>query len=518
MKKKINFYKKLLVSYLLFFMNLSYSDTISNLIGIWKKNDNYLIFAVPVKIDKLNPTISLNAHTKLTLPLIFEPLVTIDAQQNLQPILAKSWHPTSDGKSIIVNIKSLHFFSDNTEVTAQDILNSINQVCSPGSEVSEELSGLNNCVSHANGNRDLPSMKILSKYEIEFDINCNPTAFLYQLSSPSNVITKKTIYGLIGSGPYVLNENKSIYAILKKNNFASKDNFARNAGIILFYANQKNIPHLFNVNKFDGALMYRIDDIWNFSDSNYNVFKINPNITEIFVLNNQRFPFNKSIVRQALSAALYNNFQQNCIPGSHKAYGIIPYGTGGSIANMPPDSLTEVLPQQVFEKVPELKNKKVNITIHQLYDLKRDCESKQIQNAAKAYNIDIKFQYHQSYPPLESLYLNHHLDGFVELYVFKNREAFSVIQFFTKNGENNANIADKILDTKLKEAIAASSSHRRFQRYREISKYIQDKSIVIPLLYMDHGNILNKCIKGTSDNFLFNSFSYLPQLYRSNCK
>lgn len=510
---KSSIFKTFLTSAVLLHPSTSFSTQINDLINMWKQ-EGFLILTIPVKFDALEPTASLNAHTKLSLPLIYESLVTISSKQELQPVLAKSWLISADNKSVTITIRQKHFFSDNTEVTAEDIVNTMNRVCSTGSKVYEEIKGLSGCEYHAQGKNIQPEVKAIGKYTVKFNINCNPTNFLYQLSSPNVVITKKTNSGLIGSGPYIVQDKKDTYLVLNKNPYSSSDNVIQNSGVVLFYANQNNIPTILKNDKPDGSIMYRMQDIWNVKDDNYRLVKVNPNITEILVLNNQRFPFNNTIVRKALLSTIYNNFNHTCIPGAHRAYGIIPYGTGGSISNPSPHSLPIISTQEVFSKVPLLKEKKANIIIHQLQDLKNDCESQQIIKAAKLYNIDIKFKYHKNYSTLEPLYINHKLDGFIELYVFKNREAYSTIQFFTQRGENNANINIPIIDNMLKEAISEPSSHGRFQAYRRIAEYMQNESIVIPLFYMDHGSILSKCIAGTSDNFLFNPFTHIPRLYK----
>src|SRR5438552_2057115 len=124
-----SFLSKILFINMILQSGLLYSTSNSYLVKDWKKN-GFLIFSVPVKLEKLEPTSSLNAHTKLSLPLIYEPLVSIIAQQELQPILAKSWLVKDDNKSLIITIKPHHFFSDNTEVTANNVADSIIRVCS----------------------------------------------------------------------------------------------------------------------------------------------------------------------------------------------------------------------------------------------------------------------------------------------------------------------------------------------------------------------------------------------------
>src|SRR5689334_21231727 len=98
------------------------------------------------------------------------------------------------------------------------------------------------------------------------------------------------------------------------------------------------------------------------------------------------------------------------MPGAHRPYGIIPNGVGGSLANMSPSTMPEIAAHEVFQKVPSLKNKKVSVVIHQLYDVKSDCESNQIIQAAKKYNILVTFKYHKDYSNLAPLYANHSLD------------------------------------------------------------------------------------------------------------
>jgi len=484
----------------------------------WQKK-GFLVLGVPVKMGKLDPILFLNAHTKLSLPLIYEPLISIGSQQELQPILAQSWLITDDNHSIIITIKSRHYFSDNTEVTSRDIANTMERICSEKSNVFEEIKGLDGCVEHVKNKNIKLGLSIIDKYRIKFNINCSPTNFLSQLASPALVITKLFKDGLIGSGSYILQEANNEYIILKKNPYASIDNKTFNQGVVLFYADGNNLRNILLEDKPDGALMYKMQDVWNIQDKNYNLERIKPNITEVMVLNNQRFPFNNVLFRKYFAAAIYNNFNQQCIPGAHKAYGLIPTGTGGALDGNAPQFLYEMPMDEVFKKIPELKIKKTTITIQQLEDSKNSCESNQIIDIAKKFNIDLKFEYHKNYATLIPLYLNHQLDGFVELYVFKNREAYSVLQFFTKLGTNHANVKDLKIDSMLQDAISESSSHRRFQAYQNIAKYIQNQGIIIPLFYMDHANIVSKCISGIPPDFLFNPFLHISQLQRTNdCK
>jgi ABC-type transport system substrate-binding protein len=511
--------KILFSSILLGCANWIYAASTQNQINNWLQRDGYIVISEPVNLDTLDPTLPINAHSKFTLPLIFESLINISPQQELQPILAKSWQVAPDSKSIVINIKPNHHFSDNSEVTAQDVVNSIYRLCSTKSQMPEQLRGLVNCTEHAKGKNVSPQVYVNSKYQVKFNINSSPTAFLYQLSSPSAVIAKETKLRLVGSGPYIAQEKNKDYLILNKNKFYVGDISIKNSGIIMFYVSDQDITRTIIQDKPDGALMYRMESLSNLNENNYKLIKSNPNITELLVFNNQRFPFNKPLVRKALSSEIYNNFKKSCAPGAHKAYGIIPYGLGGSLDNMAPEALPEITPSELFSQIPQLKNKRVKIIIHQLDDIKNNCESDQIIKAANKYHIDIKFKYHKDYSDLLPILINHNLDGFIDLYIFRNREAYNILEFFSQHGKNNANIDNDAIDDMLKEAISISSSHERYQIYRKIAQYIQSENIIIPLFYMDHGNLMSKCLSGISEDFFYNPFLELPKISKiKNCK
>ena len=154
------------------------------------------------------------------------------------------------------------------------------------------------------------------------------------------------------------------------------------------------------------------------------------------------------------------------------------------------------------------------VTIHQLDDLKLKCESEQIQKTAKKFNIDIKFKYHKNYTTLLPLIKNHKIDGFIELFVYVSNDANSILNHFATTGSNDANSRDDNVDRILNNAIMSQSSHTRYQGYNKLTKYIQDKGIVIPLFYMNHGTLLSNCLVGISDDFHINSFNILPKLHK----
>lgn len=242
--------------------------------------------------------------------------------------------------------------------------------------------------------------------------------------------------------------------------------------------------------------------------------------TEVLVFNNQRFPFKEKLIRQALIAEIYNrNKIYRCMNSAEKAYGLIPNGIGGSIANLAPKQLLEITPEDVFKKIPQLKNNFYPVTIHRHSALKNDCEDNELIDAAKKYHINVKLQYHQDYSKLTPLSLTHNLDGFIEFFDIKSREAYTVLQFFVpSSSENYSNTKDKKIDLLLAQALTASSSHERFQGYQVVNKYLLTEGVIDPYYYVGHSNMLNKCLVGIDDAFNFNPYHNLQKIYRKyNC-
>lgn len=473
-----------------------------------------LTFAVPVQINKLDPMGTLNAHTKAILPLVYEPLIIVNPAQMLQPALAKSWSIDNEQQAITITLQKAHHFSDGSEVTAADAIKSFDRLCSKESKALGELRGLKGCHGLSKGTK--PEIEQIGKYKVKLHISNNPTTFLYQLSSPSTVIVKEiSSRKLIGSGAYTIAQQNQQSITLKPNPYYFDKTNIANDGLKFTMVPGDDLAKELESDKFDGALMFRQESLANLTTKNYKLIKSNPNITEILVLNNQTFPFNQPILRNALANEIYNTFDKSCATGAHQAFGVIPYGMAGSISNMKPDKLKEISPIAVFEKIPELAHGNTKITVHVLNDIKNNCISQKIRTAGKKYHLNIQFKYHNNYHALLKSYHQHTLDAFIDLYVFKNRDAYRILEYLSGSAENHANIKDAKIDEMLNEAIASPSSHGRFQMYKQIDQYLQENSIVIPLFYMDHGNLIKKCVTGIANDFVFDPFYQLPKLSKA---
>jgi len=479
--------------------------------------ENYLLFGVPNRFGNLDPIKIHAVQTMLVLPLVYETLVGLDKQKDLEPLIANSWQVDNSRKKVILTLKKKYLFSNGKELTAKDVMHSINRVCSSSSDYAIQLAALKGCNA-----KNKPSVHIIGKYKLSFGITDSPTIFLYELSNPAMSIVRKEKNKLIGTGPYVFEHVAAKQIILRKNKRYFYRDRVKNPGIIIRYMDENHIDRILkNNHHIDGSVMYRYSAFHKIENKKYYVIRDAAYITQLLVFNLQRFPFNKVIVRKALAANLYNKFPPfKCLYGAKKPYGIIPYGTGGSIANMAPKVLQHIPDEEVFSKVPQLKGRTINVTIHQHIGRKNVCLANAIKNAAKEYNINIRFKYHNTYKELSPLYFNHHLDGFVELFLFFNRDAYRVLSYFTKNKSANFDNTDNNkVDEMLQKALSMPASFDRFKKYQKINKYITSNAFVIPLYYVASSDLVSKCLAGVSENFYYNPFKALPFVYKkAGCK
>lgn len=474
-----------------------------------------LVFTVPNNFNRIQPGEITNAQTKLLLPLVYETLVKINDKQQIVPGVAKSWKIDLQNRIIQFEIANNHFFSNGMLLTTNDVLFSIKKLCNKGGRVAKELVGLKGCNDKTIKS---PSVNVVGKNRIQLGFNGNPSIFLHQLASPVSGILKQINQKAFGSGPYVINKlhKNGRYLSLALNKYFHNKKQIANSGIVIKMLYEEGFDKGIATTKPDGSLMYRSSSIKKISDPDYRIVDDVAFITQTLVLNNKKYPFNKKIIRKAILADLYNNGHlERCIEGGKKAYGLIPYGLGGSIANQLNPKVDIISPEVVFSKLPELKRKHIEVKIHQHVSRKNSCESEALVHSAEKFNIIVKMVYHDDYQTLLPLYFNHQLDGFVELFVFLNREAYGGLLYFDPSDDNNfANIRNYEIKLYLNDALENFSARKRFLAYQKISKSLNENAHVIPYYYIGSSALISKCLGGVVKEFYFNPFEHLKSVYR----
>jgi ABC-type oligopeptide transport system substrate-binding subunit len=468
---------------------------------------NEPVFAVPNDVGRaaFDPTNSVSAQERFLFHLIYEPLIRLNPDHSLNPALAKGWKVGK--KSITFQLNTGHRFSDGAPVTAESVKQSFVYLCSEKSKAKTDLGGMAGCnEKEING-----AVQVKGTHSLMIRTQAMPTVFLHQLATSRALVVRKTKTGLVGSGPYKIKSLNESEVVFRKNPVYHSVEKVRNDGFTIKKIDEGMIHERITKNDLAGALMYLADTIESINAPFYQYHTDKAFVTQTIFFNNQRPPFDQPLVRQAILAEAYNSASlHECVKPNKRAFGIIPIGLGGSIGHIAPKKMEEIKPAVVAKALAKYSPAVKVIQLHQHVGRKSECLEANLKKIFAKFNLELKIKYHSSYGTLWPLYMNHNHQGFIELLAFKNREAFSILQFFVPGtNENFANIESPTLKKLLASSQTALTSRARFQSYRDAAQHINDQAHVAPLYYTSHAGFLDKCIRGSEAKTDFNPFQFL---------
>lgn len=155
------------------------------------QSDNILNLGID-SLDTLNPILSKSTSVNECMQLVFEPLFTFDDAFNPICVLAESCVSTGDAYSYILKIKQGILWHDNTELTASDVLHTINLIRYNDSYYTKLLSPLSGA-------------SYVDKYTLKLSVSRPVPNFTALLSFP--IVKKDASVDVIdyiptGTGPY----------------------------------------------------------------------------------------------------------------------------------------------------------------------------------------------------------------------------------------------------------------------------------------------------------------------------
>lgn len=469
--------------------------------------------AIPNKIVTLDPIRVSLAQQAFTIPLIFESLVEATSEGEIKNTLISHWEFRQEKKAFRITIAPGHYFSDGGEVKAEDVVKTFKRLCEPDMPSATQLTGIQGCGS---GIPEKIAVKVVNAMTVDFFINVHPSNFLYQLAFGRAAIFKEENGKFIGSGAYKVDAMNDEVVTLGRNPY-SKHSVPVDK-LLFVYVSADHLKDELQKNEIDFASMYLRPTVEDFTNPNYTRIYYSPNVSQLLVINPKKYPFDHVEFRRAFINQLYAEGKfTSCGAGLVEAYGIIPWGVGGSMANEKPSYDGLPSPEVAVAKVPNLKNKTVSLTFLRHVDRKNDCEESQIINVGKKFHLDITFKHTSDYPALIKAYGSGKADGYIELVVFTSRDPSTVLRRFLPNSkEPFYYYTSKEVESSLKTAWVKSVLVERFKTYREISKRIVDYANIFPLYYVGHTTLVHRCLSSGVNtdglNFNPNSFLYLTQV------
>lgn len=156
-----------------------------------EKTPERAVIVQSMKISNIDPALMRDEYSKKIIPLVYETLFKINSQGNIEKCLVEKYSWISE-RELYLKLKSKIFFHDGTELTAEDVKNSL--------EFLKENGVLKNMYS------DITDIKVLGKNEMKIKISDADNTFLNTLAYGMSSIAKREKDKIYGTGKYKVEE------------------------------------------------------------------------------------------------------------------------------------------------------------------------------------------------------------------------------------------------------------------------------------------------------------------------
>lgn len=262
--------------------------------GKAETGSSQITIGIPQDVDSLDPHKAVAAGTKEVLFNVFEGLVKPDSEGNLNDAVAESHTISEDGKVYTFTLREGVKFHDGTPVTAQDVKYSIDRCSS--TENGEPL---------VSAFAAIDSVNIVDDKTVEIVLKEGDTDFLPYLTAAVIPEHNKTLESTpVGTGPYkYISRSPQENVVLEK----FDDYWGTPANIetvkLQVVANADTIVTGLNggsIDMFARVTQAQADQL----SGEFEVLEGTMNLVQAMYLNNEKAPFDKKEVRQALCYAV----------------------------------------------------------------------------------------------------------------------------------------------------------------------------------------------------------------------
>lgn len=156
-----------------------------------EKTPERAVIVQSMKISNIDPALMRDEYSKEIIPLVYETLFKINSQGDIEKCLVEKYSWISE-RELYLKLKSKIFFHDDTELTAEDVKNSL--------EFTKEKGVLKNMYS------DITDIKVLGKNEMKIKISDTDNTFLNTLAYGMSSIAKREKNKIYGTGKYKIEE------------------------------------------------------------------------------------------------------------------------------------------------------------------------------------------------------------------------------------------------------------------------------------------------------------------------
>lgn len=271
------------------------------------------------ELPALDPPLAGASQSVGVISLVFEGLVRLDSDLNVQPAGAESWDIKDGGKTFIFHIRKDLKFANGDPVTAEDFSYSLNRAFSPdfaNGNAGYYLSNIVGSTDVTGGKaKTVAGVKVIDPQTLEIDLQTPSVYFLYQLTFPASfVVSKKAVEAnptawtdtAFGTGAFMVKEwkhNESITLVPNPNYWLGKPQLQEIN--LPFIQDPATALKLYQTGELDimGTYNFPTDQISAVSSS-AEFKQVNQFFVAYIGFNNAKPPFNDVRVRQAFAKAV----------------------------------------------------------------------------------------------------------------------------------------------------------------------------------------------------------------------
>jgi len=488
----------------------------------------------------LNPIYTDNLYYFYFSKLIYEGLFDYDENLKLVPKLAESYTVSDDGLSIDIKLKENVLFHDGTELTAEDVVFTVNMLKNAGTD-----SIYNDLLKNAYGDSNYRSISAntVSKYSLRIYLNKPTTSFLDILtfpiipSSTGKLAIVKDNFTPIGTGPYKFIEyvnNKEIHLKANDDYWGETPKITYITGKV--FENEQLILTAFEAGKVNIAKSLEYD--WEKYSSNNRV-AIKEFVSGEYIgiaVNHEKEFFNSLYGSEIKKSMMYALNRQDIIKKIylshatavdtiiHPNYYLMPesayyYGYNVEKANM----LLDMTGYNILNSDNIRRNEKGEVLSFKLLVDGDDKTSVALADAIKSYLLEVGINIEISAVTGmkndgSTNYLNDLVNGNFDLAIFKYQiGTFQRYEPLLKSdligNDNYSRYKNPIMDDALESIANSITEEGKKNSYEEFSKLFIDELPYICLLYTNDSLIVDSSIKGELNPNYFNIYNGLQNCY-----
>jgi len=496
--KKINVIVVSLILCGMFIFVLSFVKWNSN--KLKTNNPQYggtFIYAVEDRMEELNPRSVVWFTSKNALSLIYDPLISVSKDLRLIPKICESWKMSEENKIFSCNIRKGVFFHDGNELSADDVVFSLNFILKHGGLDTGDFKLIKGIDEYWTGEtKIIRGIQKRDRYNVEIHLKYAFSNFVSMLASPRIVVLPQNLNGVNekeffknpkGSGPFVFKRQDDFELEVEYNKkyFLGRPYLEK---IIFRTLSQDDAVESFKKGEVNDISAYSKNlDAENVQHSKR--FLINSYSTMLLFVNNSQPPFDDHRYRKAIFSLIdRKRLADECFLNAPVANSIIPQGILGHDVgkNDKYEMFSIENARKLLSSLPVY-----NVILYHSKNGFNGCADEVINQSFKAAGVPWKVEAIDGHL-LSDMFFSGKLQAHIETDEVKNDEAYTLLKYFeSTNNENLSRINDPDIDKLLHEVVLTNELSKKNELYRQIDNIILDKAYALPILYPSNYSIID---------------------------